>query len=83
MEFQLKRADEETLPQVDINTECFENGPWVQFKNFTKDSKGLVCNVFEEKDGNGVLIYIPSVTLSDVFTKLVAGGDGAVYFSAG
>jgi len=72
MNFQVRRADEDTVPAVDFDGDKFD-GPWVVFKNFTKDSKTLVCTVLEEKNGDGVLIYIPSVGVTDVFTKLVSG----------
>jgi len=72
MNFQIRRADEDS---VDVDDEKFKNAPCIQFKNFTKDSKDLVCTVLEETLGSGVLIYIPSVGVADVFTKLVSGDE--------
>ena len=63
----------ETKEEVLSDLPAFEDYdyPNIAFKNFTKESKSLMCNVFQCEDG-GVLIYVPSIYITDVFTKLEA-----------
>ena len=47
-----------------------ERGPEVMFSNFKMDARTYYCHVYEEDDGSGVLIYIPSVKTKDIFREL-------------
>ena len=49
--------------------------PSIMLRNWTPESREVMCYVFEEENAGGVLIYIPCVAVSDVFTKLEAESE--------